>query len=368
MRQRLDVVCILHTFFFIIDLFHEQRQTLKPSPLGKSRNAITMRTTSTRECAASLIHIQPLLLVLFVMTITSVGAFSRLNVARSQYHRRTTLFQRNDRSHKNDAPTLSGTSHHLSIEFCTSCRWMMRSAWMAQELLTTFSHDLDSVTLVPSRAVPGGVFTVRHFSSDTDSVLWDRKTQGGFPESKQLKQRVRDAIVPDRDLGHSDVIGPAVSDRIPPDGCIDCQDTETMDAKQANTEGSDQTPFLAPQPNVAITYDLQWLLRASWLAQELLTTFPDHLNSVTLVPNQPREGDGGGGDDVDDGTFCVHWNDQVLLWDRRGAPQQREGFPEPKELSEMIREQLFGKTRPAVLEQEMDDEEAEQLRNFFGVM
>ncbi len=242
----------------------------------------------------------------------------------------------------------------------------MRSAWMAQELLTTFCHDLDSITLVPSRAVPGGVFTVRHFSSDADSVLWDRKTEGGFPESKQLKQRVRDAIVPDRDLGHSDVIGPAVSNRISPDDCIDCQDTETMDAKQANTRGSDQTPFLAPQPNVAITYDLQWLLRASWLAQELLTTFPDLLNSVTLIPNQPREG--GDGDDVDDGTFCVHWNDQVLLWDRRGAPQQREGFPEPKELSEMIREQLFGKTRPAVLEQEMDDEEAEQFRNFFGVM
>ncbi len=242
---------------------------------------------------------------------------------------------------------------------------MMRSAWMAQEILTTFANDLDSVTLVPSRAVPGGVFTVRRTGSDTESILWDRKTEGGFPESKQLKQRVRDAIAPDRDLGHSDVTS-AVPDRgrIPPADCLDCQDVETVDAKQADTKGSAQTPFLAPQPNVAITYNHQWLLRASWLAQELLLSFPDHLNSVTLVPNRP----GGGGDDIDDGTFCVHWNRQTLLWDRRGTAQQREGFPEPKELSELIREQLFGQTRPAVLEQEMDDEEAEQLRNFFGVM
>lgn len=50
-------------------------------------------------------------------------------------------------------------------------------------------------------------------STDSDKVqaekvlLWDRKTEGGFPETKVLKQRVRDRIDPKKDLGHSDVGG-----------------------------------------------------------------------------------------------------------------------------------------------------------------
>lgn len=35
-------------------------------------------------------------------------------------------------------------------------------------------------------------------------VLWDRKTDGGFPETKELKRRVRDVIEPERNLGHVD--------------------------------------------------------------------------------------------------------------------------------------------------------------------
>ena len=35
-------------------------------------------------------------------------------------------------------------------------------------------------------------------------VLWDRKEQGRFPESKEVKQLVRDCVNPNKDLGHSD--------------------------------------------------------------------------------------------------------------------------------------------------------------------
>jgi len=35
-------------------------------------------------------------------------------------------------------------------------------------------------------------------------LLWDRKAEGGFPETKELKRRVRDIIDPSRDLGHVD--------------------------------------------------------------------------------------------------------------------------------------------------------------------
>eukprot|EP00287_Rhodomonas_sp_CCMP768_P005053 CAMPEP_0196736554 /NCGR_PEP_ID=MMETSP1091-20130531/14576_1 /TAXON_ID=302021 /ORGANISM="Rhodomonas sp., Strain CCMP768" /LENGTH=118 /DNA_ID=CAMNT_0042080303 /DNA_START=80 /DNA_END=436 /DNA_ORIENTATION=- len=89
----------------------------------------------------------------------------------------------------------------VNIEYCTGCRWLLRSAWLAQELLTTFEADLDSVTLTPSRARPGGVFDI----TVDGEVIWSRKSEGRFPEAKEVKQRIRDIIAPQRDLGHSDV-------------------------------------------------------------------------------------------------------------------------------------------------------------------
>ncbi len=74
---------------------------------------------------------------------------------------------------------------------------MLRAAWLAQELLSSFAEDLGAVTLVPGT---GGIFTI-----DCDGArLWDRVADGGFPEAKALKQRLRDVIAPERDLGHSD--------------------------------------------------------------------------------------------------------------------------------------------------------------------
>lgn len=29
----------------------------------------------------------------------------------------------------------------VEIEYCTQCRWLLRAAWMAQELLVTFEED-----------------------------------------------------------------------------------------------------------------------------------------------------------------------------------------------------------------------------------
>ena len=79
---------------------------------------------------------------------------------------------------------------------------MLRSAYLAQELLTTFdSGEIREVALAPQYGEPGGVFVV----TVDDAVVWDRSLDGGFPETKVLKQRVRDRIAPDRNLGHSDV-------------------------------------------------------------------------------------------------------------------------------------------------------------------
>jgi selenoprotein W-related protein len=85
----------------------------------------------------------------------------------------------------------------IEIEYCTQCRWLLRAAWMAQELLTTFSIEIGELVLVPGT---GGVFEIRV----DDDALWSRAEQGRFPDIKELKQLVRDRITPGRDLGHSD--------------------------------------------------------------------------------------------------------------------------------------------------------------------
>ncbi len=88
-------------------------------------------------------------------------------------------------------------SPRLEIEYCTQCRWLLRAAWIAQELLTTFQADLGEVALLPGT---GGIFEIRL----DGAVVWSRAAEGRFPELKELKGRVRDIVAPDRSLGHSD--------------------------------------------------------------------------------------------------------------------------------------------------------------------
>ncbi|HEX3024580.1 MAG TPA: SelT/SelW/SelH family protein [Chitinophagaceae bacterium] len=86
----------------------------------------------------------------------------------------------------------------ITIEYCPKCGWLLRSAYMAQEILTTFVDDVKSVTLQPSET--GGKFTI--FLND--AVIFNRKEEGHFPEIKELKQHIRDIVNPGKSLGHSD--------------------------------------------------------------------------------------------------------------------------------------------------------------------
>ena len=86
---------------------------------------------------------------------------------------------------------------HVTIAYCTQCKWLLRAAWMAQELLSTFETTIGSVTLSPG---VGGVFRI-----EVDGTLiWERVRDVGFPDVKTLKQLVRDRIAPDQALGHVD--------------------------------------------------------------------------------------------------------------------------------------------------------------------
>ena len=86
----------------------------------------------------------------------------------------------------------------ITIEYCPKCGWLMRSAYMAQELLTTFNDELNGVLLKPSEIA--GRFII----SINEEKLFDRKEQQRFPEIKELKQLVRDTVAPEKSLGHSD--------------------------------------------------------------------------------------------------------------------------------------------------------------------
>ena len=68
---------------------------------------------------------------------------------------------------------------------------------MAQELLSTFGTDLGEVSLMPGT---GGIFVITY----NGETIWERVADGGFPDAKLLKQRVRDRLDPGRDLGHID--------------------------------------------------------------------------------------------------------------------------------------------------------------------
>jgi selenoprotein W-related protein len=85
----------------------------------------------------------------------------------------------------------------VEIEYCRQCRWLLRAAWMAQELLSTFEDEIASVTL---KTGTGGIFDIRI----DGATVWSRKQEGRFPDIAELKARIRDIVAPDRDLGHID--------------------------------------------------------------------------------------------------------------------------------------------------------------------
>ncbi|KAK3058005.1 hypothetical protein LTR09_001082 [Extremus antarcticus] len=96
----------------------------------------------------------------------------------------------------------------VAITYCTQCKWMLRAGYFGQELLSTFGTTIGEIALIPAT---GGIFTVylTYKSQEIDAspkhvLIWDRKSEGGFPETKILKQRVRNHIEPKKNLGHSD--------------------------------------------------------------------------------------------------------------------------------------------------------------------
>ena len=83
----------------------------------------------------------------------------------------------------------------VEIRYCTQCKFGLRAAWLAQELLSTFERDLGEVALVPAS---GGIFEV---ALDGETIASNRDTKR-LPEAGEVKRLLRDRIAPSRRIGH----------------------------------------------------------------------------------------------------------------------------------------------------------------------
>jgi selenoprotein W-related protein len=93
--------------------------------------------------------------------------------------------------------TQAAAKPRIEIHYCPKCRWLLRAAWMAQELLSTFEAELGEVALIPADS---GTYRVVVQAV----TVFDRRDAGRFPDAAELKRLVRDRIAPERDLGHSE--------------------------------------------------------------------------------------------------------------------------------------------------------------------
>lgn len=85
----------------------------------------------------------------------------------------------------------------IKITYCTGCNWLLRAAWIAQEILSTFKNEVNEVSLIPGE---GGIYKI-HLGQQE---IWCRKKNSGFPDSKEIKKIIRDLCFPEKNLGHID--------------------------------------------------------------------------------------------------------------------------------------------------------------------
>lgn len=81
---------------------------------------------------------------------------------------------------------------------------------------------------------------------------------------------------------------------------------------------------MSKRPRLETEYCTQcrWLLRASWMAQELLTTLQDDLGELALIPSSG-------------GAFNARLDGEII-WSRSEIGR----FPEMKELKQLVRDRI----------------------------
>jgi len=189
-----------------------------------------------------------------------------------------------------------------------------------------------------------------------DNIIWDRKAKGGFPESKILKQLIRDKIAPEKELGHSDVSDKESKqfDKPEKNDCDECKENEktqgNLPQETDNADNMDEKSSMSPQVSVLYCSASDWLLRSAWACQEVISNFPENVNSVSLRPDKSEL----------QGQFIIAIDDTVI-WDLK-----KEGtFPNAEQLIKTVHDYFYPKEQQ---DEGIDDETAAEMRSYYGVL
>ncbi|KAL6942322.1 hypothetical protein ACO0QE_003493 [Hanseniaspora vineae] len=145
----------------------------------------------------------------------------------------------------------------VSIEFCNKCKWGLRSFWYLQELFQTFEDKIAELSVKPNNSDPGTFKVVGYIVSD-DSVenniqevtIWDRKVDGGFPDAKTLKKRIKtllfhennDVKIGKHNERGSSALGEHTTEAVQGDGLL-VSDTIVTSTSQLSKSPSEQQPL-----------------------------------------------------------------------------------------------------------------------------
>jgi len=301
---------------------------------------------------------------------------------------------------------------------------MLRSNWILSELLTTFAYEdrLVSISLIPQGPPlsDGGIFRlcasnyddedrdIQHDNEKNTMVLWDRKVNGRFPESKEVKQLVRDVCNPDIDLGHSDVnkidnVDNIANSKKDADDCVECKEeqeneqksiqksTTTTEEETNGTQQQHQIPnVFYKQNHISIEYSVgssiessdNGLYQATYYVNELLSMIyernvwwkkkqqeensssndddipPAVVDSVIVIPNR-RESD----------ILRVKLNDEKVLYDQTNEDSGMPSIMSGRHLRDIVSTTIADSednSNEMVFDM-LSDNEAEEARKYFGV-
>ncbi|KAL7448522.1 hypothetical protein ACHAWC_001477, partial [Mediolabrus comicus] len=221
------------------------------------------------------------------------------------------------------------------------------------------------------------------------TTLWDRSVEGRFPESKEIKQLIRDLVDPDKDLGHSDKQKGDDSSSSTENDCLECKQQQQQQEEKRQTPQQQTNDITIPdifyeRNKISIEYSTapvsssdNGLYRATFLCNELLSCAyernawykryqkqvdeqstvedaPVILDCVTLVPNRDLNG-----------VLKIQLNDEVVIYDH-SKESSTDDYIDASELRKLVTKTIKGDDDEKSIEL-MSDDEAEEARKYFGV-
>jgi selenoprotein W-related protein len=152
----------------------------------------------------------------------------------------------------------------------------------------------------------------------TSTVLWDRTIDAGFPELEELQQRIMDSLVTISTIQHLQIPSSTPSEMTPmmiiPQPSISIQYSTGCEVEGLKS-GARQTAMTTTTATTGS--GTNYVLRASYIAQEILSTFSTEIKAISLIPidhNTSHPQDADHDDDDTTSLFTVRLNDTELIY------------------------------------------------------